>query len=157
MRRTMLVLLVFALPEGVWAGTITGIVSERSAAGARALLDEVPEHGVRLRSSGQLARFSDLDVINPEADADGVFLPGGMDDSEHNGLRLRPALNGLPASVPMRLPKRPLPVLACHRAPATAGSSGARTETAMVYAGSGYAGGHPTYRSAGTPFAEART
>ena len=108
MRRALLfVSLLLASPVAP-AATVAGIVSERSAAsvaaGARVLLDDTPEHEIRLRTPGQLAQLSDAEVANLWADADAVFLTGVFGDQVGRLARL----------LRTKPPKSDAPILAIH-------------------------------------------
>ena len=72
------------IPAVASAGTVFGIVSERSAAevaaGAHAFLDAYPDHAVVLRTPEQLAGKSDGEVASLWQEADAIFLAAVFDD-----------------------------------------------------------------------------
>ncbi len=78
MMRACLVLLLVLLPTLASAGTLVGIVSERSAAelaaGAARFLDAYPDHRVVLRTPEQLAKTDDAELDELLNDADALLL-----------------------------------------------------------------------------------
>ena len=76
--------LLVLLPQVVQAGTIAGIVSERSAAemaaGAERFVEGHPEHEVRLRTPEQLAGMSDAEVAALWRDVDAVIMAAVFGD-----------------------------------------------------------------------------
>ncbi|MFO7858163.1 MAG: cobaltochelatase subunit CobN [Ectothiorhodospiraceae bacterium] len=99
-----LILLMFLLAPGVAAaGTVFGVISDRSApevaAGAHRFLDNNPDHDVVLRTPEQLARLSDSEVVDLWDDADGVFMAAVFGDQVGRIERLmqnRPPQAGVP-------------------------------------------------------------
>ncbi|MDX1589804.1 MAG: cobaltochelatase subunit CobN [Oleiphilaceae bacterium] len=78
MFRQALLVLMLLFPLAGDAGTVVGIVSERSAAemaaGAHAFLDDFPGHQVRLRTPQQLAELSDQELVALWQQADALLL-----------------------------------------------------------------------------------
>lgn len=93
MRRLLAGLILGLLvPVPAMADTIAGIVSERSAAelaaGAHHLLEEYPDHEVRLRTPEQLADKSDAEVAAFWEDADAVLIAAVFQEEAGRLVRL---------------------------------------------------------------------